>query len=129
MVLKVTCGCEATRVTAGERSDTETVTLREARGDGKRAISTSPVAYSTSAIRSKKGIADVALRSFTAPSLYWADGHRAAYVAVYCSVLERIAEVASAAGRNGDKPAVGLADWEPASCGNYQAATGQPGAR
>ncbi len=47
MVLKVTCGCEATRVTAGERSDTETVTLREARGDGKRAISTSPVAYST----------------------------------------------------------------------------------
>ena len=83
----------------------------------------------TSAIRSKKGIADGALRSFTAPSLYWADGHRAAYVAVYCSVLERIAEVASAAGRNGDKPAVGLADWEPASCGNYQAATGQPGAR
>jgi len=51
MGLKVTCGCEATRVTAGERSDTETVTLREARGDGKRAISTSPVAYSTSDIR------------------------------------------------------------------------------
>jgi hypothetical protein len=28
VVLKVTCCCEATRVTAGERSDTETVTLR-----------------------------------------------------------------------------------------------------
>ena len=38
MGLKVTCGCEATRVTAGERSDTETVTLRSERGDGKRAI-------------------------------------------------------------------------------------------
>ena len=34
---KVTC-CSATRWTAGERSDTETVTLREARGDGKRAM-------------------------------------------------------------------------------------------
>jgi hypothetical protein len=51
MGLKVTCGCEATRVTAGERSDTETVTLRSERGDGKRAISTSPVAYSTCGIR------------------------------------------------------------------------------
>ncbi len=38
MVLKVTCGCEATRVTAGERSDTETVTLRSARGNWRRAI-------------------------------------------------------------------------------------------
>ena len=28
----------ATSLTAGERSDTETVTLREARGDGKRAL-------------------------------------------------------------------------------------------
>ena len=34
--VEVTCCCEVTRVTAGERSDTETVTLREARGDGKR---------------------------------------------------------------------------------------------
>src|SRR2546430_11955273 len=51
VVLKVTCGCEATRLTAGERSDTETVTLRSERGDGKRAISTSPVAYSTCHIR------------------------------------------------------------------------------
>jgi hypothetical protein len=38
VVLSVTCRCEATGVTAGERSDTETVMLREARGDWKRAI-------------------------------------------------------------------------------------------
>jgi hypothetical protein len=37
MGLKVTWGCEAPRVTAGERSDTETVTLREARGNWRRA--------------------------------------------------------------------------------------------
>ena len=34
----VTCCCEATSVTAGERSDTETVTLREARGGWRRAV-------------------------------------------------------------------------------------------
>src|SRR6266851_7209287 len=31
--LSVTCCCEATRLTTGERSDTETVTLRSERGD------------------------------------------------------------------------------------------------
>ena len=38
VALNVTCYCEATRVNAGERSDTETVTLRSARGNWKRAI-------------------------------------------------------------------------------------------
>ena len=38
MALNVTCRLWATGWTTGERSDTETVTLREARGDGKRAI-------------------------------------------------------------------------------------------
>jgi len=38
VVLKVTCCCEATRLTTGERSDTETVTLRSERGDWKRAF-------------------------------------------------------------------------------------------
>src|SRR5713226_5500339 len=38
VALSVTCYCEATRVTAGERSDTETVTLRSARGNWRRAI-------------------------------------------------------------------------------------------
>ena len=38
VALSVTCRLEATSLTAGERSDTETVTLRSARGDWKRAI-------------------------------------------------------------------------------------------
>ena len=38
VVLKVTRRCEATGLTAGERSDTETVTLRSERGGWKRAI-------------------------------------------------------------------------------------------
>jgi len=38
MALSVTCRLWATGWTTGERSDTETVTLRKARGDGKRAI-------------------------------------------------------------------------------------------
>ena len=38
MALSVTCCCKVTRVTTGERSDTETVTLRSERGDWKRAI-------------------------------------------------------------------------------------------
>ena len=36
--LSVTCCCEATSLTAGERSDTETVTLRSARGGWQRAF-------------------------------------------------------------------------------------------
>ena len=38
VALRVTCRLEATSLTAGERSDTETVTLRSERGDWKRAI-------------------------------------------------------------------------------------------
>jgi hypothetical protein len=38
VALSVTCRLEATGVTTGERSDTETVTLRSERGDWKRAI-------------------------------------------------------------------------------------------
>ena len=38
MALSVTCRLGATGCTTGERSDTETVTLRSERGDGKRAI-------------------------------------------------------------------------------------------
>jgi len=38
VVLKVTCCCQATSLTAGERSDTETVTLRSERGGWKRVI-------------------------------------------------------------------------------------------
>jgi hypothetical protein len=37
-VLSVTCYSTGTGVTAGERSDTETVTLRSERGDWKRAV-------------------------------------------------------------------------------------------
>jgi len=40
----------------------------------------------TSDIRSKKCVADGALRLFTAPSLLWADGDKVAHVAAYCSV-------------------------------------------
>jgi hypothetical protein len=38
VALGATCRLRATRLTAGERSDTETVTLRTQRGDWKRAI-------------------------------------------------------------------------------------------
>ena len=38
VALSVTCRLEATGLTTGERSDTETVTLRSERGDWKRAI-------------------------------------------------------------------------------------------
>src|SRR5260370_6619436 len=38
VALSVTCRLEATSLTTGERSDTETVTLRSERGDWKRAI-------------------------------------------------------------------------------------------
>jgi hypothetical protein len=38
VVLSVTCYSKATGVTAGERSETETVTLRLERGDWKRAV-------------------------------------------------------------------------------------------
>src|ERR1051326_3274055 len=38
VALSVTCRPQATGVTTGERSDTETVTLRSERGDWKRAI-------------------------------------------------------------------------------------------
>jgi hypothetical protein len=38
VALRITCRLEATSLTAGERSDTETVTLRSERGDWKRAI-------------------------------------------------------------------------------------------
>jgi hypothetical protein len=38
MTLHITCRLWTTSWIAGERSDTETVTLRSARGDGKRAI-------------------------------------------------------------------------------------------
>src|SRR5260370_31764455 len=54
---------------------------------------TSPV-LATSAIRSKKGGADDAIRSFPTPSLHHVDGDTIAHVSVCCSVLERIAEVA-----------------------------------
>jgi hypothetical protein len=38
VALSVTCCCKVTRVTTGERGDTETVTLRSEMGDWKRAI-------------------------------------------------------------------------------------------
>jgi len=56
---------------------------------------TSSAAYPTSDIRSKKCVADDATRSFCAPSLHQAEGDTIAHIAVYCSVLEQISEVAS----------------------------------
>jgi hypothetical protein len=41
-------------------------------------------------IRSKKCVVNDALRFFSAPSLYLADGDFVAHIAVYFSVLERI---------------------------------------
>ena len=43
----------------------------------------------------QKCVSDGALRSFSAPSLYLADGDTGAHIAVYCSVLERVFYVAS----------------------------------
>jgi hypothetical protein len=90
VVLKVTCCCEVTRVAAGERSDTETVTLRSERGDWKRAI----VGWYLASRLLNLGYpfqymcADDELH----PSLF--------HIALYLLILERISQVARTADTN-----------------------------